>query len=358
MEIPEFEQYCFKKRADKLGITSLIRYKLFGVHNRQGHYEWNSIEDNDGITDDVYGMLAMDRLTALRVFAEVATSGSFTAAADQLEMSRPMVTRYITTLEDWLDTRLLQRTTRYVTLTATGEQVLQHAQQMLALAENIQQETARQDGELYGQLRLTSSLSFGYAQLAAALVAFQAQHPRLNIDLNVNDTAVNLVEARVDLAIRISNAPDPVLIGRPLARCESVLVAAPAYLQQHGIPEQPQDLVKHRCLTHTQVGRYEWQLLRGTQEERVKVFASFTINDATVLMQAVMAGGGVAMLPSYLVLPHLQSGALQAVLPEWQVPALTIYALYPSRRRMLPAVRALLDYLITYFSDMQWSQQQ
>lgn len=296
----------------------------------------------------------MDRLTALQVFSEVAVRASFTAAAEHLEMSRPMVTRHITALEDWLGTRLFQRTTRRVTLTDAGEQTLRRAQQMLALAQEVEAETARQDGALRGQLRLTASLSFGYAHLACALSDFLAQHPQLKIDLNINDTAINLVEARIDLAIRISATPDPALIGRPLARCVSVLVASPDYLAAHGTPAHPRDLVHHRCLSYAYFGRTEWRLTGEHESYTASVAAAFSANDALVLQQAALAGAGIAMLPTYLVSPLLQSGVLHTVLPSWQAPELTIYALYTSRRQMLPAMRTLLDFLVARFADTPW----
>lgn len=298
----------------------------------------------------------MDRLTAMRVFSEVAASGSFSATADKLEMSRAMVTRYVGALEQWLGARLLQRTTRRVTLTDAGEHCLRRSQQMLALVDNMEEEAVRQDGEgeLRGQLRLTCSMSLAYAQLAAAIVQFLALHPQLKIDLNVSEGALNLVEARIDLAIRISSEPDPMLIGRPLARCDSVLVAAPAYLAAHGQPQTPDDLTRHRCLSYANFGKSVWHFARDGEAVQVRVASHFSANEATALLQAALAGGGIALQPTYLASPHLASGALQAVLPAWAVPAMTIYALYPSRRHLSPAVRALLDFLVQRFSTLPW----
>jgi DNA-binding transcriptional LysR family regulator len=206
----------------------------------------------------------MDRLTAMRVFAEVATSGSFSATADKLDMSRAMVTRYVADMEQWLQARLLQRTTRSVTLTDAGELALRRCQQMLALTTDLEEETATTaEGELRGQLRLTCSVSFAYAQLGAAIADFLARHPQLKIDLDASEGSLNLVERRIDLAIRISAEPDPMLIGRPLAQCDSVLVASPAYLAAHGTPQQPADLARHRCLSYANFGKSVWQLSRG-----------------------------------------------------------------------------------------------
>jgi DNA-binding transcriptional LysR family regulator len=297
----------------------------------------------------------MDRLKAMSVFVEVARCGSFTDAADQLDMSRAMVTRYISELEQWLEVRLLQRTTRSVTLTDAGEHCLRRSQQMLALMDNIEEETTRQDGALRGQLRITCSVSFSYAQLAAAVVDFLKLHPSLKIDLNASEGALNLVEARIDLAIRISAEPDPLLIGRVLAPCVSVLVASPAYLAEHGTPTAPTDLTAHRCLSYANFGKSVWTLTRGEQVQRIGVSGHFSANEATALLQAALAGGGLAMQPLYLAKPHLNDGTLRQVLPEWRLPDMSIYALYPSRKHLSPAVRALLDFLALRFSAVPWA---
>ena len=296
----------------------------------------------------------MDRLSALDIFADIAETGSFTATAERLELSRAMVTRAIAELEQWLGARLLQRTTRRVTLTDAGRQCLRRSQQMLALRQDMEEEIAPADGELRGQLRLTSSMSFGHAHLASALGDFLERHPRLKIDLDVGDRAVNLVEARIDLAIRISAEPDPALIARPLAGCESVLVATPDYLARHPEIVKPDDLPQHLCLGHSNFGRSEWRLSRGDEHIDIAVACRFTANEATVLLQSVLAGGGIALLPTYLVSASIAQGRLKVILPEWQLPRLTIYALYASRRHLSPAVRALVDFLVERFATVRW----
>jgi DNA-binding transcriptional LysR family regulator len=298
----------------------------------------------------------MDRLTAMRVFTEVATSGSFSATAERLEMSRAMVTRYVGEMEQWLRARLLQRTTRSVTLTDAGEQALRRCQQMLALVEDIEEETtATSEGELRGQLRLTCSVSFAYAQLGAAIADFLALHPQLKIDLDASEGSLNLVERRIDLAIRISSGPDPMLIARPLARCDSVLVASPAYLAKHGMPHLPADLERHRCLSYANFGKSLWELSQGGRTERVAVSGHFSANEATTLLRAALAGAGIALQPTYLANPHIASGELQALLPGWELPVMAINALYTSRRHQSPAVRALLDFLVERFEGAPWS---
>ena len=296
----------------------------------------------------------MDRLAAMRVFVEVAGTGSFSAAADKLDMSRAMVTRYVAELEEWLGARLLQRTTRSVTLTDAGEHCLRRSQQMLALMEDVEQETSRRDGALRGQLRITCSMSFAYAQMAAAVVDFLKLYPQLKIGLDASEGALNLVEARIDLAIRISAEPDPALIGRVLAPCMSVLVASPAYLASAGVPQAPSELAAHRCLTYANFGKSAWTLNRGAEQVQVGVGSHFSANEATALLRAALAGGGLALQPTYLANPHLADGTLQRVLPDWTLPDMAIYALYTSRRYLSPAVRALLDFLVSRFATTAW----
>ena len=296
----------------------------------------------------------MDRLTAMQVFVEVASSGSFSATADKLDMSRAMVTRYVGELEQWLGARLLQRTTRSVTLTSAGENCLRRCQQMLALMEDVEEESSSHDSALRGQLRVTCSMSFAYAQMAAAVVNFLKQHPQLKIDLNASEGALNLVEARIDLAIRISAEPDPALIGRVLAPCTSMLVASPDYLSTQGVPQLPADLMGHRCLSYANFGKSVWKLQRGQEHAEVRVGSYFSANEATALLRGALAGGGVALLPTYLANPLLQDGSLQVVLPDWRLPDMAIYALYPSRKHLSPAVRAFLDYLVVRFVKIPW----
>lgn len=295
-----------------------------------------------------------DRLTAMKVFVQVVERGGFTAAAEHLDLSRAMVTRHVTALEQWLGARLLQRTTRRVTLTDAGEQCLRRSQQMLALMAEVENETRSDDGRLRGQLRLTCSPSFAHAHLAAALVDFLAVHSELKIDLNAGDGALNLVEARVDLALRISAEPDPALIGRVLAPCHSWPVASPAYLARHGRPKRPADLAGHRCLGHATVGKHAWRFSRGNEQVEIQVSSPVTANEATSLLHVALAGGGVALLPRYLVNPFWEAGQLEHLLPDWDAPVMSVHALYTSRRHQSPAVRALLDFLVDRFANQPW----
>lgn len=296
----------------------------------------------------------MDRLTAMQVFVDIAHTRSFTASAERLNMSRAMVTRYIATLEKWLNARLLHRTTRLVTLTHTGEQSLQHCIKMLDIMEDAEVEITPEENTLRGQLKLTCSMSFAHAHLATAVCDFLTLHPQLKIDLDANDNTLNLVEAQIDLAIRISNAPDPMLIARPLTQCDSVLVASPQYLNTNGHPQHPSDLSQHACLGYANFGKGIWQLSLGDQIEQIEVTTRFTANEVTLLLNAALSNAGITLQPRYLANPYITEGSLIQILPEWAPPPLTLYALYASRRHLSPAVRALLDFLVERFASPPW----
>ena len=292
----------------------------------------------------------MDRMTAMNVFVEVVERGSLTAAAEALEMSRAMVTRYLAEVERWLGARLLHRTTRRISLTGLGEAALLRFRQMLAIGDELRGELASDNPEPHGLIRVTSSVSFGQSHLAAAVAGFVQRYPLARVELLAVDRLVNLVEERVDVAVRISRAIDPALIARRLATCRSLLCAAPAYLARHGTPTSAEELARHNCLTHHYVGKSVWQLQRGGRAIAVAVGGSISANEASLLLEAVRAGAGIAMLPSYQVAPYLRSGELVALLPEYALEEMGIHAVYASRRQLPAIMRSFLDYLVERFA--------
>ncbi len=191
----------------------------------------------------------MDRITAAEVFVEIADRGSMAAAADALDMSRAMVTRYLAQMERWAGARLLHRTTRRLSLTAAGEQALTRCRGMLAFAADMPALPADDASPVRGLLRVACAQSLAEVVLAPAMTAFLRRHPLTAVDLRIDARAVNLVEERIDVAIRITNDLDPNLIARRLGECASVVCASPAYLAEHGTPTQPDALTAHNCLT-------------------------------------------------------------------------------------------------------------
>ncbi|OHC25248.1 MAG: LysR family transcriptional regulator [Pseudomonadales bacterium RIFCSPHIGHO2_02_FULL_60_43] len=293
----------------------------------------------------------MDRLTATRVFVEVVERGSQTAAADALEMSRAMVSRYLGELETWVGARLLHRTTRKLSLTGAGEQLLGQCREMLAMAEAMQSVSRTDEAAPRGTLRIACSQSLAQAWLVHALDDFTRLYPQVSVDLLVGSQAVNLVEARIDLALRITNQLDPNLIARQLAVCRSVVCATPAYLARHGTPQRPEDLEQHNCLSYAYFGRSIWEFSRAGEPHAVAVSGNLSANESMVLLEAVLADIGISLQPRYSVGAHLRSGALVQLLPDYEPQQLGIHALYGTRRQMPPALRALLDFLIQRLAD-------
>lgn len=295
--------------------------------------------------------LIMDRLTATRVFVEVVDRGSQTAAADALEMSRAMVSRYLGELETWVGARLLHRTTRKLSLTGAGEQLLGQCREMLAMAEAMQSVSRTDEAAPRGTLRIACSQSLAQAWLVHALDDFTRLYPQVSIDLLVGSQAVNLVEARIDLALRITNQLDPNLIARQLAVCRSVVCATPAYLARHGTPQRPEELAQHNCLSYAYFGRSIWEFSRADEPHAVAVSGNLSANESMVLLEAALADIGISLQPRYSVGAHLRSGALVQLLPDYEPQQLGIHALYGTRRQMPPALRALLDFLVERLAD-------
>lgn len=296
----------------------------------------------------------MDKLTAIKVFLTVAETGSFTATAEQLEISKPMISRYVALMEEWLNARLFQRSTRKVALTDAGEQAVLFCQRIANLTAEMEQEMMAQQGELRGALRVTSSQTFGTYHLVQMVNRFLQLHPKLNIQLLLNDQTMDLISERIDLAIRITNTPDPNFIARKLADCHSLLVATPDYLAQFGTPTLPENLYQHHYLSHHNINRKAWKCTQGEQEVLLDLNSRFTTNDTQALLNAVLDGSGIAMLPKYMLETELQQGKLQAVLTDWQLPKFSIYAMYPSRDKLPLAVRKLIDFLVENFEGKAW----
>ncbi|WP_263969838.1 LysR substrate-binding domain-containing protein [Pseudomonas fulva] len=235
----------------------------------------------------------------MRVFVTVVDLGSQSAAAEHLQLSRPVVSRYLAQLEAWVGARLMQRTTRRLSLTAAGQDLLPRCRQLLELASELQGAVQQQDQTPRGTLRISVSTSFGQAQLADAVAAYVRQYPLVKVDLQMLDRTVNLVDERIDLAIRNSNDLDPSLVARRLSVCRSVICAAPAYLAEHGTPERVEDLSHHNCLTHSYYGNGVWQFEVNGQQVAVPVQGNISANESLTLQKAVAAGAGIALLPTY-----------------------------------------------------------
>lgn len=293
----------------------------------------------------------------MRVFVSVVDLGSQSAAADHLDLSRPVVSRYLAELEGWVGARLMQRTTRRLSLTAAGQETLPRCRQMLELAGDLQAAVSAPDEAPRGELRISVSTSFGQAQLMDAIAIYVKRYPGVKIDLQVLDRTVNLVDERIDLAIRTSNDLDPNLIARRLSVCRSVICASPAYLREHPAPLQVEELVQHNCLTHSYFGRSLWHFEVDGETLSVPVQGSISANEAMTLQRAALAGAGIAMLPTYQTAAALRSGELVRLLPQAKPQALNLNAVYTSRKHMPATLRSMLDFLAERFTaEPEWDR--
>lgn len=286
----------------------------------------------------------MDRITAARVLIETVERGSATAAAEALDMSRAMASRYIASIEDWSGTRLLHRTTRQLSLTSAGERILELCKEMVRVADAVS-DVAMDAATPRGRLRVTAPSILAEALLIPLLADFAKAYQHIKIDLLISDRPVDLVQDRIDVAIRIANSLDPSLIAKRLGSCPSGLYAAPTYLAAHGQPGGVDDLKGHQCLTYANLGGAEWVLGNGRTKSVIQVSGGFQTNDALALRRAAISGMGIAMLPCFSSETDVAEGRLQRVLEEWQPESMGIHALYVSRHHLPTAARVLIDFL-------------
>lgn len=292
----------------------------------------------------------MDRITAAEVFVAIVERGSMIAAADALEMSRAMVTRYLAQMEQWAGARLLHRTTRKLSLTHAGEATLERCRRMLEFAQDMDLVEGQENDELQGLLRISCSQSLGQSALVVAVTEYLRCYPQVAVDLQMNNRAINLVEERIDLALRITNDLDPNLIARPLTTCHSVVCASPSYLSAKGTPKEPQDLAVHNCLTYSYFGKSLWHFEQQGAKSSVAVGGNLSANESVVLLSGALEGAGITLQPSYSAAPYIARGELVKLLPDYQPQAMGIYGIYTSRRQMPATLRTMLDFLVVWFA--------
>jgi DNA-binding transcriptional LysR family regulator len=284
------------------------------------------------------------------VFVQVVDAGSFTAAAEQLNVSKAVVSKYVTRLEQRLGARLLQRTTRRLTLTEAGEALYRKSSGALAELGEAQQEVAHLAGAPRGSLRVTAPTYFGSAILAPLLKDFVARYPEIQLELDLDDRLTDLVKDRFDVAVRITAAVDPGLVARRLGDSALAVVAAPAYVKRHGLPKTPAELERHACLGYS-VARMpnEWRFRQPKGRWiAARIRCAIYCNSDFVLKQAALDGVGLAQFPRFFVARELADGRLVQALPGYGTPELSISAVYVSRRNLLPKVRAFVDFLAAH----------
>ncbi|MGO1070697.1 LysR family transcriptional regulator [Lysobacter sp. CA199] len=287
----------------------------------------------------------IDNLSSLVVFARIVSAGSLSEAARELDLSLAVVSKRLSQLETSLGVRLIQRTTRRQTLTEEG--ALFHAQVLRILAEVEQAEAlmSRRRQSVDGLLRLTAPNDLGRQWIAPIVADFQQEHPQLSVQLELTDTVVNLLDSGLDMAVRFGSLADSSLVARPLAPNYRVLCATPAYLEKHGDPASPSDLLKHHCILIGDQPRAEWRF-EGNDNTAVRVTGSLITNDGGAAHHWALQGAGIALKSIWDVGDDIIAGRLRRVLPTYSIPAAPLHAIYPHNRHLTPRVRTFIDYLI------------
>lgn len=300
----------------------------------------------------------MDRLNSMTLFIEVVKGNSFTAAAEKMGLSRAQVSKAVMQLEDHLHTRLLNRTTRRVSLTEFGRIYYDRCLSIMQDIHEIEGIASEQTSKPRGTLKLSAPTSFGILHLKDVIPQYIKQHPQVQISLNLADRFIDVVAEGFDLVIRIAELADSSLIARKIAPCKRVFCASADYLKQHGIPKVPQDLAIHHCLTYSlELKPDTWVLYGPNGTESIKVNGPVCADNGDILKAAAVSGLGITLLPTFIVGPDISRGRLQQVLSDYCPPDISIYAVFPSRRYLSAKVRTFVDYLSDYFGDEpDWDQ--
>jgi len=288
----------------------------------------------------------MDKFLEMKTFAAVVDAGSFVQAADALAMSKPAVSRHVAELEQRLGVRLLQRTTRKLSLTEEGRLFYSRCKALLADVEVAEDEITAKSAAVKGLIKVNVPVSFGLLQLAPLWPDFMAKYPDVTLDITLADRIVDLVEEGFDLAVRIARLPNSSLVSRKLAATRLVLCAAPSYLRKHGRPKHPEDLAEHAVLSYSLLASGDQWSFEGPQGPlSVTVKPALRTNSGDTCIAAARKGRGVVLQPSFMVQADLQSGALVELMPQYRSIEFGIFAVYPTRQHVSPKVRALIDFL-------------
>ncbi len=287
----------------------------------------------------------MDRLRGMEVFAAVAEERSFAAAARRLRLSPAAVTRAVAGLEDRLGVRLLNRTTRSLSLTEPGLGFLTAVRRMLGDLEEAERLAAGTSGIPRGYLRVTAPVTFGRMHLMPVLAAFLGQQPLLTASLTVLDRVANLIEEGFDVAVRIAQLPDSTMVARRIGEVRRLLVAAPGYLERHGTPRTIDDLAAHEVVAFG--GMFPggtWRYERDGRSQTIELAPRLAVNDAAAAIAAAERGEGITGVLSYMVAPQLAAGTLVPLLAELSPPAVPVQIVYPQSRLVAAKVRAFVDF--------------
>jgi DNA-binding transcriptional LysR family regulator len=291
-------------------------------------------------------------LARIRAFLQVFDAGGFSAAAREHGRSKALLSKYVTDLEDYLGVRLMNRTTRKLSLTEAGEAYHREVSQLLQQLDDLDATISDQTAEPRGLLRVSVPRNLGETALAPAIFAFMAKNPLLTVDLRLEDRFVDLVEEGIDVALRVSNLSDSSLIARKIADIRHAIYGSPTLVKTHGVPRTGEALRNMPCILDTNMPSHSsWRFIEKGRPISVHVSGPARVNSPVASLQAALAGLGFAVLPSYLAEPHVTAGKLVAVLEDAMPQGSSLKAVYPHRRHLAGKVRALIDHLIAWFAE-------
>lgn len=290
----------------------------------------------------------MDVAKAMRIFVEVTDTGSFAAAAEKLDASSAQISRQISALEEHLGARLMQRTTRRLSLTEPGHMLYERARQILADLAETEAMVGQHALKPSGRLRVSAPVSFGIRKLAPLLPAFCRRYPDIELDIDFSDRVADLVDDGIDIAVRIARNPSPNLIARKIAPVSMIVCAAPAYLKRNGTPAVPQDLAAHTTLGYAYLASGDAWIFTDTNgtQAPVRLHPHVHANNGDVLGELARAGLGIVVQPDFLAADDIAAGRLNPLLPGWSIGEFHLYAVYLSRKFLSPKVRVFVDHLV------------
>lgn len=299
----------------------------------------------------------MDKIETMKTFLAVVKEGSFSKAAEKLDMSPQLVSKYVSALEDNLHTRLLHRTTRKVSTTEAGDNYYLRCQQVIEDIEEMENSLTNISQHVSGVLTVSAPMSFGAKHLPKLLVDFQAQYPEVKLELKLTDVKIDIVEEGVYVALRIGKLKSSSLIAKKVAPINIAIVASPDYLQRRGIPQSPQDLQNHIYLKYTYA---DTSLLFSRFDKNLmdlKLSSHIRANNGDLLVNAAIYGGGIAIQPTFIAGEALADGSLIRILKDYEPESIGLYMVYANRKFLPSKVRSFVDFVSKYYGDEPyWDQ--
>jgi DNA-binding transcriptional LysR family regulator len=294
----------------------------------------------------------MDRLAAMDAFVRVVDAGSFSGAAKQLHVGQPAVSKTIAQLEKRLGARLLLRSTHRLTPTEAGQNFYERAKRSIEEADEAELAARAATGTLSGRLRVHATMAFGCLHVIPRLPSFLAQHPALDVDVVLDDRNIDLVEAGIDIGLRVGRLSNSTLIVRKFAQCQRRVVGTPSYFKAAGVPHIPADLVTHQVITYDQpVGGAEWTFRQGDAEASVRVGGRVHLNTAVGVRDCVLADLGLAIASEWMFAPELKAKTVKPVLVDWSLPPVELWAIFPTGRQASAKARAFATFIGRQISE-------